>query len=443
MRTAELRVRAAGASRARAAVAVDPDGARSRDQGTAAGQARWRRYARTGEVSGFRGLTERSWRSTRPSARPARRCRRRAGPPPAAGSKKGAPRRRSGRSSRPRWNGWPNRRLLAGGRRGAGGGGAGDPRRDDPVGGSLLEPAGRRPRLPRPADPLRGGHHAGFVSYRTRPLRPCSARSRCAAPGITAPRGAGLAPRDNELAWPGVDVAGAGKMTARAARPPRSPRPPACWRTWRGSGCPPSGWNGPPKPRAPPPRRVRPRPAIATGGCPPAARRRAGQALHRHRRHRRAHGARRDRRPGRQGHDGNARTREAKLACVFTQAKVNDDGRPVRDPGSSSYLATFAPAAEFATLMDAEARRRGADHVRQLIVLGDGALWIWNLATAIFPRSHPDRRPVPRPRTPARPRRSAHLHARRRAPGLACRTPASSTPVTSRRSSPRPPAPPR
>ena len=62
-------------------------------------------------------------------------------------------------------------------------------------------------------------------------------------------------------------------------------------------------------------------------------------------------------------------------------------GWPVRDPHSSSYLATFAPAAEFGTLMAAEARRRGAAHVRQLTVLGDGAHWIWNLASKHFPEA--------------------------------------------------------
>ena len=89
-------------------------------------------------------------------------------------------------------------------------------------------------------------------------------------------------------------------------------------------------------------------------------------------------------RPGK-GDDGRARTREVKLACLFTQASVDDDGRPVRDPGSSSYLATFEPAARFAQLTDAEARRRGAEHIRQLVVLGDGAVWIWNIADALFP----------------------------------------------------------
>lgn len=87
------------------------------------------------------------------------------------------------------------------------------------------------------------------------------------------------------------------------------------------------------------------------------------------------------------GEGGKARTREVKLACVFTQTKVDEDGYPVRDPGSSSYLATFAPAAEFGVLMAAEARRRGAAHIRQLVILGDGAHWIWNLATAHFPEA--------------------------------------------------------
>jgi hypothetical protein len=64
--------------------------------------------------------------------------------------------------------------------------------------------------------------------------------------------------------------------------------------------------------------------------------------------------------------------------------------------------ATFAPAPGFGIVMAAAARRRGAGHIRQLTILGDGAAWIWNLAGQYFPEGHPDRRPVPRPRAPAR-----------------------------------------
>ena len=93
-------------------------------------------------------------------------------------------------------------------------------------------------------------------------------------------------------------------------------------------------------------------------------------------------------RAGKSG-DGRARTREVKLACLFTQTTTDEQGRPVRDPGSTSYLGSFAPVDQFATLVAAEARRRGADDIRQLVVLGDGAPWIWNLATAILPEATP------------------------------------------------------
>jgi hypothetical protein len=76
------------------------------------------------------------------------------------------------------------------------------------------------------------------------------------------------------------------------------------------------------------------------------------------------------------GEDGRARTRELKLGVFFTQDDVDEDGYPVRDRESCSYIASFEPAAVFADLVKAEGIRRGADHVRQLTILGDGAAWI-------------------------------------------------------------------
>jgi len=85
------------------------------------------------------------------------------------------------------------------------------------------------------------------------------------------------------------------------------------------------------------------------------------------------------------GADGRARTREVKLAVFFTQDKLDDKGYPVRDPDSSSYIATFEPAHVFAGLVEAEGIRRGARHVRQFTILGDGAAWIWGIASSKFP----------------------------------------------------------
>jgi len=76
------------------------------------------------------------------------------------------------------------------------------------------------------------------------------------------------------------------------------------------------------------------------------------------------------------GADGRARTREVKLAVFFTRDALDDTGYPVRGPGSSSDIATLEPAAAFSGLVKAEGVRRGADHVRQFTILGDGAPWI-------------------------------------------------------------------
>jgi len=87
------------------------------------------------------------------------------------------------------------------------------------------------------------------------------------------------------------------------------------------------------------------------------------------------------------GADGRARTREVKLAVFFTQDKLDAGGYPVRDRDSSSYIATFEPASVFADLVKAEGIRRGADHVRQLTIIGDGAAWIWGIAGSKFPEA--------------------------------------------------------
>lgn len=80
-----------------------------------------------------------------------------------------------------------------------------------------------------------------------------------------------------------------------------------------------------------------------------------------------------------------ARTREVKLGCVFTQTATDKDGRPVRDEDSTSYVAAIEPAEQFGLRLYTEAWRRGWSRARQKVLLGDGALWIWNLADQHFP----------------------------------------------------------
>ena len=58
---------------------------------------------------------------------------------------------------------------------------------------------------------------------------------------------------------------------------------------------------------------------------------------------------------GRQGkaEDGTGGTREVKLARFFTVSRMDDDGRPVMDPGSYTYVATFAGKDALAELVEA------------------------------------------------------------------------------------------
>lgn len=80
-----------------------------------------------------------------------------------------------------------------------------------------------------------------------------------------------------------------------------------------------------------------------------------------------------------------ARTREAKLGCVFTQSGTDPEGRPLRDPQSTSYVAAIETAEEFGLRLYSEAWRRGWSRAQKKVVIGDGALWIWNLAHQHFP----------------------------------------------------------
>jgi len=89
---------------------------------------------------------------------------------------------------------------------------------------------------------------------------------------------------------------------------------------------------------------------------------------------------------GRQGkgENGLARTREAKLGCVFTQTTVDKEGRPVRDEGSTSYTGAIETADEFGKRIYSEARRRRIEMAEMVCVVGDGAPWIWNIADEQF-----------------------------------------------------------
>jgi len=83
--------------------------------------------------------------------------------------------------------------------------------------------------------------------------------------------------------------------------------------------------------------------------------------------------------------DGSARTREAKLGCVFTQSSFDDEGEPIRDPDSTSYVGTLEGCREAGNLLRQEAYRRGYGRAPTTVYLGDGAAWVWENARLNFP----------------------------------------------------------
>jgi len=82
--------------------------------------------------------------------------------------------------------------------------------------------------------------------------------------------------------------------------------------------------------------------------------------------------------------DGTAKTREAKVGCVFTQTLRDDEGNPIRDPASTSLTGAIEEAAVFAWRLYAEAVRRGLFYAKRVVVLGDGAEWVKNIAQTHF-----------------------------------------------------------
>jgi len=85
--------------------------------------------------------------------------------------------------------------------------------------------------------------------------------------------------------------------------------------------------------------------------------------------------------------DGSARTREAKLGCVFTQTRTDRKGRAVRDPDSTSFVGAIETAEEFGRRLYAEAVRRGLYHAKRVILLGDAAEWVKGLQVMHFPQA--------------------------------------------------------
>lgn len=85
--------------------------------------------------------------------------------------------------------------------------------------------------------------------------------------------------------------------------------------------------------------------------------------------------------------EGDAKTREVKLGAIFTQSALDPEGKPLRDPDSTSYVGTFRCSEDFGTLLRREAFARGYARAEKAVYLGDGAPWVWEVARINFPQA--------------------------------------------------------
>jgi len=82
--------------------------------------------------------------------------------------------------------------------------------------------------------------------------------------------------------------------------------------------------------------------------------------------------------------DGTAKTRQAYLGCVFTQHRVDEKGRPVRDWESTTYISCMESSDSFGPMLRAEALRRGMAYAGKVVLLIDGASGLENLGLINF-----------------------------------------------------------
>jgi len=82
--------------------------------------------------------------------------------------------------------------------------------------------------------------------------------------------------------------------------------------------------------------------------------------------------------------DKDAKTKEVKVGCVFTQ-HPREGEEPFRDCDSTSYIATLRRCHEFGPLLRKEAYRRGMGRSAEVVFIADGAAWIWEVARTCFP----------------------------------------------------------
>jgi hypothetical protein len=82
--------------------------------------------------------------------------------------------------------------------------------------------------------------------------------------------------------------------------------------------------------------------------------------------------------------DGTAKTRQVYLGCVFTQHGVDEEGHPMRDWESTTYVSSLESIDQFGPMLRQEALRRGMGQAGRVVLLIDGAEGLENMGKGCF-----------------------------------------------------------
>ena len=83
------------------------------------------------------------------------------------------------------------------------------------------------------------------------------------------------------------------------------------------------------------------------------------------------------------GKDGPPRGRQIKCGVVFLLER-GEDGRYYKVPDSSVHILSFSDVTDFSADLEKARQKLGAGHIAKLIVISDGAEWIWNIVADRF-----------------------------------------------------------
>lgn len=79
--------------------------------------------------------------------------------------------------------------------------------------------------------------------------------------------------------------------------------------------------------------------------------------------------------------------KELKLGMVFKDSMILNRNKPRHIIAKKEYVTYVGSAEEFKKMLWSAAVKNGCQKVKEIVIVGDGAAWIWNIAKELFPEA--------------------------------------------------------